>query len=107
MKSSVYSKNVFLEGQILLIDKPLGWSSFDVVKKIKHLIRKKYSLKKLKVGHAGTLEVATAGFEERLAETRDSLDVSASSHGVGRELFAGFRALAGPADEGAISLGGV
>ena len=58
-------------------------------------------------GHAGTLEVTTAGFEERLAETRDTLDVSASSHGVGRELFAGFRALAGPADEGAISLGGV
>lgn len=58
-------------------------------------------------GHAGSLEVTTAGFEERLAETRDSLDVSASSHGVGRELFAGFRALAGPADEGAISLGGV
>jgi phosphogluconate dehydratase len=58
-------------------------------------------------GHAGTLEVATEGFENRLKETREALDVSASSHGVGRELFAGFRALAGPADEGAISLGGV
>ena len=61
MKSSVYSKNVFLEGQVLLIDKPLGWSSFDVVKKIKHLIRKKYSLKKLKVGHAGTLDPLATG----------------------------------------------
>ena len=58
-------------------------------------------------GHAGTLEVATEGFENRLKETREALDVSASSHGVGRELFAGFRTLAGPADEGAISLGGV
>jgi tRNA pseudouridine55 synthase len=51
----------FLEGQILLINKPLGWTSFDVVKKIKNLIRTKYSLKKIKVGHAGTLDPLATG----------------------------------------------
>jgi len=66
----------FLDGQILLINKPLGWTSFDVVKKIKNLIRTKYSLKKLKVGHAGTLDplacglliVCTGKFTKRIAE---------------------------------------
>ena len=51
----------FLDGQILLMEKPLGWTSFDVVKKIKNLIRTKYSLKKIKVGHAGTLDPLATG----------------------------------------------
>lgn len=51
----------FLEGQMLLIEKPIGWSSFDVVKKIKYLIRKRYNLKKIKVGHAGTLDPLASG----------------------------------------------
>jgi len=51
----------FLDGQILLINKPLGWTSFDVVKKIKNVIRTKYSLKKIKVGHAGTLDPLATG----------------------------------------------
>ncbi len=66
----------FLAGQILLFDKPLGWSSFDVVKKVKNLIRTKYSLKKIKVGHAGTLDplasglliVCTGKFTKRISE---------------------------------------
>jgi tRNA pseudouridine55 synthase len=66
----------FLDGQILLINKPLGWTSFDVVKKIKNLIRTKYSLKKIKVGHAGTLDplasglliVCTGKFTKRISE---------------------------------------
>ena len=66
----------YLAGQMVLIDKPLGWSSFDVVKKIKHLIRKKYNLKKLRVGHAGTLDplatglliVCTGKFTKRISE---------------------------------------
>ena len=66
----------YLAGQMVLIDKPLGWSSFDVVKKIKHLISKKYNLKKLKVGHAGTLDplatglliVCTGKFTKRISE---------------------------------------
>ena len=51
----------FLLGQILLMNKPIGWTSFDVVRKIKNLIRTKYSLKKIKVGHAGTLDPLATG----------------------------------------------
>lgn len=51
----------FLEGQIILIDKPLGWTSFNVVKKIKYLLKEKYRLKKIKVGHAGTLDPLATG----------------------------------------------
>ena len=46
----------FQAGQLLLINKSKHWTSFDVVKKIKYLIRKKYGFKKIKVGHAGTLD---------------------------------------------------
>lgn len=48
-------------GKILLIDKPLDWTSFDVVNKIRWEIRKKYNLKKFKVGHAGTLDPKATG----------------------------------------------
>lgn len=51
----------FQEGQILLIDKPLEWTSFDAVKKVRYVIRKKFGLKKLKVGHAGTLDPLATG----------------------------------------------
>jgi len=48
-------------GQILLIDKPLGWTSFQVVNKVRWLIRKQFSIKKIKVGHAGTLDPLATG----------------------------------------------
>lgn len=51
----------FLGGTLLLVDKPLGWTSFDVVKKVRYLIRKKCGLKKIKVGHAGTLDPLATG----------------------------------------------
>ena len=51
----------FLEGQLILIDKPLKWSSFQAVNAIKWAIRKKYQLKKIKVGHAGTLDPLASG----------------------------------------------
>ena len=51
----------FKEGQILLIDKPLEWSSFQVVNKVRWLIRKKHNIKKIKVGHAGTLDPLATG----------------------------------------------
>ena len=51
----------FLNGQLLLIDKPLGWSSFQAVNKLKWAIRKKFSLKKFKIGHAGTLDPLATG----------------------------------------------
>ncbi len=55
------NSNKFLQGQIILIDKPLTWTSFDVVKKLKWLIRKEYDLKKIKIGHAGTLDPLATG----------------------------------------------
>jgi tRNA pseudouridine55 synthase len=51
----------FEEGTVLLFDKPLYWTSFDLVKKVKNLIRNKYGYKKLKVGHAGTLDPLASG----------------------------------------------
>lgn len=48
-------------GQLLLIDKPLLWTSFQVVNKVRWLIRKKFDLKKIKVGHAGTLDPLATG----------------------------------------------
>ena len=51
----------FLSGQVMLIDKPLGWSSFQAVNKIKWAIRKKFHLKKIKIGHAGTLDPLATG----------------------------------------------
>ena len=51
----------FVEGRTLLIDKPIEWSSFDVVKKIRNVICRKYNLEKLRVGHAGTLDPLATG----------------------------------------------
>lgn len=51
----------FVEGEMLLIDKPLEWTSFDVVNFIRSFLRKMYNLKKLKVGHAGTLDPLATG----------------------------------------------
>ncbi len=49
------------EGQVLLFDKPLHWTSFQVVNKVRWLIKQKFDLKKLKVGHAGTLDPLATG----------------------------------------------
>lgn len=51
----------FAAGKLLLIDKPLHWTSFDAVNKIKSLLRHKLGLKKIKVGHAGTLDPLASG----------------------------------------------
>jgi tRNA pseudouridine55 synthase len=50
-----------LDGQLMLIDKPLNWTSFDAVKKLRYLLRTKFGFKKLKVGHAGTLDPLATG----------------------------------------------
>ncbi len=50
-----------MKNDIILIDKPIKWTSFDVVKRIRGLIKKKYGLNKLKVGHAGTLDPLASG----------------------------------------------
>jgi tRNA pseudouridine55 synthase len=51
----------YLDGKVLLIDKPLEWTSFQVVNKIRWHIKKKFGLKKIKVGHAGTLDPLATG----------------------------------------------
>jgi tRNA pseudouridine55 synthase len=51
----------FQSGQILLIDKPLHWTSFQVVNKLRWELKQKFKLKNLKVGHAGTLDPLATG----------------------------------------------
>jgi tRNA pseudouridine55 synthase len=51
----------YKEGQVLLIDKPLHWTSFQVVNKIRWHISLKFGIKKIKVGHAGTLDPLATG----------------------------------------------
>lgn len=57
----MYTKDKFLEGTVLLIDKPLHWTSFQVVNKLRWKIRKTFGIKKIKVGHAGTLDPLATG----------------------------------------------
>jgi tRNA pseudouridine55 synthase len=66
----------FKEGRVILIDKPLEWTSFNAVSKIKWLIKKRFKVKKIKVGHAGTLDplatglliICTGKFTKRIEE---------------------------------------
>ena len=51
----------FQDGQILMIDKPLHWTSFQAVNKMKWLLKSKLGLKKVKIGHAGTLDPLASG----------------------------------------------
>ena len=66
----------FTEGKVLLIDKPLTWISFQAVNKVQWALKKHLGLKKLKVGHAGTLDplatglliICTGKFTKRIPE---------------------------------------
>lgn len=51
----------FLEGEILLFDKPYRWTSFDVVGKVRNYLRRYLGVKSIKVGHAGTLDPLATG----------------------------------------------
>ncbi len=51
----------YLSGQVLLIDKPLQWTSFQAVNKLRWEIRHAFNIKKIKVGHAGTLDPLATG----------------------------------------------
>ena len=51
----------YKSGQVLLIDKPLNWTSFQVVNKLRWKIRQTFNIKKIKVGHAGTLDPLATG----------------------------------------------
>jgi tRNA pseudouridine55 synthase len=71
----------FTEGEVLLIDKPYKWTSFDVISKLRSHIRGRLGLKKIKVGHAGTLDplatglviVCTGKFTKRINEFQDAI----------------------------------
>jgi tRNA pseudouridine55 synthase len=66
----------FEQGEVLLINKPYRWTSFDVVAKLRSLIRTHQQIKKIKIGHAGTLDplatglliICTGKFTKRIAE---------------------------------------
>lgn len=51
----------FISGEIIGIDKPLGWTSFDAVKRVRGAIQRRLNVKKFKVGHAGTLDPLATG----------------------------------------------
>ena len=51
----------YQKGQVLLIDKPLTWTSFQVVNKLRWEIKQRFNIKKIKVGHAGTLDPLATG----------------------------------------------
>ena len=51
----------FISGEIIIIDKPLGWTSFDAVKRLRGAIRRRLNVRKFKVGHAGTLDPLATG----------------------------------------------
>ncbi len=66
----------YLKGQLLLVNKPLRWTSFDVVNKLRYALKKRLNLKKIKVGHSGTLDplatglllIATGKFTKKLED---------------------------------------
>lgn len=51
----------FISGEIIGIDKPLGWTSFDAVKRVRGAVQRRLNVKKFKVGHAGTLDPLATG----------------------------------------------
>ena len=51
----------FIDGEVLYIDKPLEWTSFDAVKRVRGALQRRMKVKKLKVGHAGTLDPLATG----------------------------------------------
>ena len=77
--SNINRNTDFSAGSVLLINKPIEWSSFDVVKKIRGILKSCSNDKKIKVGHAGTLDplatglliVCTGKYTKRISEIQD------------------------------------
>lgn len=61
MDKNYFSKDKFISGCVILINKPYKWSSFQLVNKMRWLIKKKFDLKRIKVGHTGTLDPLASG----------------------------------------------
>ena len=55
------TEEAYKKGQVLLIDKPLAWTSFQAVNKVRWHIKQRFKIKKIKVGHAGTLDPLASG----------------------------------------------
>ena len=51
----------FIRGEILVLNKPLDWTSFDLVQKVRNMLCRLMKIKKLKIGHAGTLDPKATG----------------------------------------------
>lgn len=73
-------------GQTILVDKPLKWTSFDVVKKLRWHLRQKLGVKKIKVGHAGTLDPLASGLLV-LCIGKDTKKID--SYMVGKKIYTG------------------
>ncbi|MCG9971192.1 tRNA pseudouridine(55) synthase TruB [Christiangramia crocea] len=81
MRNKEFTLEEFKTGEILLFDKPLNWTSFQVVNKVRWLIRKRCHIKKIKVGHAGTLDplatglliICTGKFTKRIPELQGQI----------------------------------
>lgn len=61
MLNKQFTAEEFKAGQVLLFDKPLNWTSFQLVNKVRWLIKRSCNIKKIKVGHAGTLDPLATG----------------------------------------------
>jgi len=74
-----FNRESFINGKLLLINKPINWTSFQIVNKIRWLIKSNYEIKKIKVGHAGTLDplakglliICTGKLTKKIAEYQD------------------------------------
>ncbi|HMG15217.1 MAG TPA: hypothetical protein VK590_07220, partial [Saprospiraceae bacterium] len=79
MRENTIDLKQIQEGSVILINKPLDWTSFDVVNKLRYALTRKLGIKKLKVGHAGTLDPKATGlliicagkFTKRITEFQD------------------------------------
>lgn len=82
----------FETGQILLIDKPLHWSSYQAVNAVKWGIKKKFNVKKIKVGHAGTLDplatglliICTGKFTKKITELQGQIKTYTGTISLGK-----------------------
>jgi len=77
----------FKEGEILLFDKPLNWTSFDLVRKVRATIKRHLDIKKIKVGHAGTLDPRATGL--LIVCTGKKTKIIESIQGTDKEYIAG------------------
>ena len=79
MQPNTLDHDKLKEGEVLLINKPLDWTSFDVVNKLRYKLCNKLKVRKLKVGHAGTLDpkatglliICTGKFTKKITEYQD------------------------------------